>query len=293
MEEAIHLIDVPVYSANRNVLTNAELKIPGLKMLGKHTMTTAVSPLPNHYHKNCFEITYVSDGVITFHVGEKDYKLRGGDVFITFPDEVHSTNLTPMSVGEIYWFQLDITNPKNILFLNKTASNTLVNHLLHLDHHLLNVNSKEMLLLLKKSFDASFHSKNTLLSASYLTVFLHKLLECNSLPQTKLSMDMESSVNYILTHLKEELPLEQLAKLCNLSTSQYKQKFKAQMGVSPRNFINFQKIEASKLLLEKGMDITDVAMELGFNTSSYFSVVFKRYNTYSPSEYIKKYKSNI
>lgn len=262
-------------------------------MLGKHTMTTAASPLPMHYHKNSFEITYVSDGVITFHVGEKDYKLHGGDVFITFPDEVHSTNLTPMSLGEIFWFQLDITNPNNILFLNKLASKTLVNHLLHLEHHLLKTDSKEMLLLLKKSFEASFNFKNAFLSSSYLTVFLQKLLECNTLPETKLSLDMESSVNYILTHIKDELPLEMLAKLCNLSTSQYKQKFKAQMGISPRNFINFQKIEASKLLLEKGMDITDVAMELGFNTSSYFSVVFKRYNTYSPSEYIKKHNPNI
>lgn len=293
MEEIIHLIDTPYYSTYRNVLTNAELKIPGLKMFGKHTMTTAVSPLPKHYHKNSFEITYVSDGVITFHVGEKDYKLRGGDVFITFPGEVHSTNLTPMPVGEIFWFQLDITSPNDILFLNKVASKTLVNNLLHLEHHLLKTNSKEMLLLLKKSFEAIFNFKNTYLSSSYLTVFLQKLLDCNTLPETKLSMDMESSVNYIISHLKEELPLENLAKLCNLSTSQYKQKFKAQMGISPRNFINFQKIEASKLLLEKGMDITDVAMELGFNTSSYFSVVFKRYNTYSPSEYIKKIKINI
>ena len=199
MEEAIHLIDIPFYSTNRNVLTNAELKIPGLRMFGKHTMTTAVSPLPMHYHKNCFEITYVSDGVITFHVGEKDYKLRGGDVFLTFPNEVHSTNLFPMSVGEIFWFQLDLTTPNNILFLNKAASKTLVNQLLHLEHHLLITNSKEMLFLLKKSFEASFLIKNPYLSSSYLTVFLQKLLECNTLPETRLSLDIESSVNYILT----------------------------------------------------------------------------------------------
>lgn len=288
MQNAIHLIDRPYFSANRNVLTTEQLQIPGLQMFGKHTMTTAIAPLPDHYHKDCFEITYVSDGVLTFSVREKDYKLSGGDVFITFPDEIHSTNLIPMSVGEIYWFQISSLDFENILHLNSDASNALIFSLHNLNHHLIKTNTKEMLLLLRKAFEAVFQKNNPYLASSYLCVFLQRLIEYSSLPQSGLTPDIEKSVSYILAHIKDELSLDLLAEQCSLSTSQYKQKFRAQMGIAPRNFINFQKIEHSKTLLLKGMEITQVAMELGFNSSSYFSVVFKRYNTYSPSEYIRQ-----
>ncbi|SCP97358.1 AraC family transcriptional regulator [Anaerobium acetethylicum] len=290
MEHAIHLIDKPYFSTNRNVLTQEQLQIPGLQMFGKHTMTTAIAPLPNHYHKGCFEITYVSDGVISFSADSSDYKLSGGDVFITFPDEIHSTNLIPISVGEIFWFQINITEADTILDLNRNASADLITALQSLNSHLIKTDTKEMFQLLRKSFEACFLNQNRHLASSYLCVFLNRLIEYDNLPQSGLTQDIEGSVAYIMEHLKEELSLDTLAALCSLSTSQYKQKFKAQMGISPRSFINFQKIELSKKLLSEGMEITRTAMELGFNTSSYFSVVFKRYNTYSPSAYIKQLK---
>ena len=79
-----------------------------------------------------------------------------------------------------------------------------------------------------------------------------------------------------------------MAALANLSCSQYKQKFKKQLEISPRHFINQQKIEYSKLLLLEGMSVTDIAMLLGFTTSSYFSTVFKKYTLYTPTEYLEK-----
>ena len=48
-----------------------------------------------------------------------------------------------------------------------------------------------------------------------------------------------------------------------------------------------QKIEQAKILLLEKMSITDVAMYLGFTSSSYFSTVFKKFTLYTPSEYIK------
>lgn len=49
------------------------------------------------------------------------------------------------------------------------------------------------------------------------------------------------------------------ASLCGLSDSQFKHKFKAQMGTSPRDFINLQKIEYAKaLLLENKKALIDI-----------------------------------
>ena len=88
-------------------------------------------------------------------------------------------------------------------------------------------------------------------------------------------------------HVTEELSLHTLAGICNLSVSQFKQKFKRIVGISPRNYINKKKINFSKMLLLKDISVTEVAMQLNFNTSSYFSTVFKKYTTMTPSEYIQ------
>ncbi len=38
----------------------------------------------------------------------------------------------------------------------------------------------------------------------------------------------------------------------------------------------------------EGMSVTDIAMLLNFNTSSYFSTVFKKFTALSPMDYLKK-----
>ena len=79
--------------------------------------------------------------------------------------------------------------------------------------------------------------------------------------------------------------MEDLAEMAFLSVSRFKQKFKAELGTSPRNFINFYKIEAAKEMLEQGHSVTETALALNFSSSNYFSSVFHRYTCRSPSQY--------
>jgi len=39
--------------------------------------------------------------------------------------------------------------------------------------------------------------------------------------------------------------------------------------------------------MTEGMNITEASVELGFSSSNYFSSVFKRFTTQSPSDYLK------
>ena len=80
--------------------------------------------------------------------------------------------------------------------------------------------------------------------------------------------------------------MEELAKLCRLSVSQFKQKFRAQVGMAPRHYVNYHKIQLAKKMLLDGMSVTNTAMELGFGSSSYFTVVFRRYSACTPSEFL-------
>lgn len=289
VNQAIEWKDEYYISEDRKVLTEKELQIPGLQTFGHHHMHTAVAPLENHYHHHCIEVTYISKGVINFSIEKTNYKLKGGDVFITFSDEVHSTNLSPLSVGEIYWFQLNVKDFKEVLFLNEEASLDLLFRLNQISQHLISIKNREVLTYFRSAFSLCKRGEKHYMAASYLALFLQQLLKaCNS-PEVGLSGDIEDSVRYILENLKKDVSLDELAFVSGLSTSQYKQKFKVQMGIPPRNYINLQKIELAKKMIKEGMEITEIAMELGFNTSSYFAVVFKRYAACSPTEYRKNH----
>ena len=286
MFSAINWHDQYTLTKERIIYTQEQHHVPGVHALARHTMKDSIPSLKWHYHENSFEFTISTKG--TFSFSTSSYRFSGGDVFIAFPNEIHGTNDIPVSVGEIYWFQLDISNPKEFLFMNENTAKHMIERLRALPHHVVQADAEEMRPLIQQAFYLAQRNDEPEFIASYLQLFLHLLIHSANNEKFALSPDIGRTLNYILDNITEELPLEELAALASLSCSQYKQKFKKQLGISPRHFINQQKIEYAKLLLLEGMSVTDIAMLLGFTTSSYFSTVFKKYTLYTPTEYLEK-----
>ncbi len=289
--------DIYFRSKYRTVLTGEQIRIPGIEMIGRHTIKSALPPLELHYHPGCFELTFVLEGTIAFgaeqedkETGEKiqkEYQLNGGDIFVTLPDEVHSSNMMPVLRSEIIWFQLDISMPERFLFLEPAAASALLVRMRKLKNHVYSMKTS-MPMLIKEAFQCVLSGRSPQLGASYLSLILNLLTEEFHQERNTLSEDIRQSANYIRCNLTQQLSLDELADLCGLSVSSYKQKFKSQMGITPRNYINMQKIELAKQLLESGESVTETSMKLGFNTSSYFATVFKKYTSQSPMDYVHK-----
>ena len=138
---------------------------------------------------------------------------------------------------------------------------------------------------IRQTFELAKNNADPFLTASYFLLFLHLLISCSGREPYPMSFDIRKAYDQILADPAQEFSLEELAHTAGLSCSQFKQKFKNQLGVSPRYFINAQKIEYAKKLLKEGKSVTEVSMLLNFSTSSYFSTVFKKYTLYTPKEY--------
>lgn len=287
MENAIESKDEYLHSKHVHILTNEQTLIPSVITFGKQTRTNATESLPAHFHKNCFEIVYISTGSAIFSVNNTNYKLSGGDVFITTPNQIHSTNSLPISVCEMYWFQLK-ADSENLLFLNSMAAKELLSRLSLFDQPQIHTEHKEIYPLIKSAFDLCVTGKNPALAGQYLTLLLYKLIDYQEKTTFKLTPDIGRVIDYIMEHITDDLDLDKLAQISHLSISQFKHKFKNQVGFSPRQFINYEKIEYSKTLLLEGKNVTEVASILNFDNSSYFAVVFKRFNMCSPTQFIKR-----
>ncbi len=287
ISNAIQWQDKPYFSEERRVLTPNELTIPGIHMVGRHHMTTAIAPLPDHFHSDCYEFTVVLEGSFNFTVDHEDYPVASGQLFITPPGQIHGTNNSPMSKGHILWFQLSVKE-KNLLFLNEVASLDIQNRLE------LTVGSK-VFSLSKVSLQIAKHLSQDLnetaspfLVANQITHLIYEMFMRVEENKKQVPDDIKRVFAYIDQEIHQEISLDALAEIANLSVSQLKQKFKAQVGTAPRNYINQLKIEQAKKGLLMGHTVTEVAMNYGFTTSSYFAVVFKRYTAYTPTEFVKE-----
>lgn len=285
MSEAINWKDEACSLKYRTILTNQQIQVPGIRIFATLHLQNALFPLLPHYHEDAFEFTFIVKGSMYFFANNNQYEVPGGSVFVSFPNEIHSTNNIPIPVHEQYWIQVDITDPDHFLFLKREQAEELIANLKKISRHIITADASMLGTIIERAFKVAKQNDNPLLLASYLSVFLQLVIEASKEHRYHHAPDIEYAITYISKHLQDELLLDDLAELCDLSTSQFKQKFRRIVGMAPRNYINKKKIEYSKKLLTQNMSITDVAMALNFATSSYFSTVFKKHTTQSPKEY--------
>ncbi len=272
----------------RKVFTFHEHGIPGLRMFGYHNTSHALAPLERHYHKNCFEFTYLVQGNLCFSVDGSSYPLSGGDLYITFPNELHDTGNAPMSLHQMYWFQLECNHPDDFLYMAPEAARYVIDQLYQLPCRIIKMQGNEAKLLAEIFTNiASGTELGRIQSGCMLGALLCQILKRSDLSAVHITPDIARATDYILQNIEQEFTMDDLARISLLSVSRFKQKFKSQIGTSPRGYINYHKIEQAKRMLSNGMSITETAMELSFSSSNYFSVVFRRYTSVSPTEYLE------
>ena len=84
-----------------------------------------------------------------------------------------------------------------------------------------------------------------------------------------------------------EFDSESFAKKMFVSRSQFYRKMIAITGQGPGEFIRTYRLKKSaQLLIEKKLSVTQIALEVGFNSPSHFTKAFQQYFNCLPSEFI-------
>src|SRR5436190_1180045 len=92
--------------------------------------------------------------------------------------------------------------------------------------------------------------------------------------------------DYVAEHLAEEISVEALAELVELSSSHFAHVFKESTGMTPLQFVTRQRItRAQQLIRETSRSLIDVGLEVGYTSPSHFAQVFRRVVGVTPTEF--------
>lgn len=245
-----------------------------------------------HYH-NRYEIYYVVSGTQRYITDNGIYDLSDGDLCFINSNAIHRTEgITDKLEAYLIYCTFDaIESYGNNAHLFKKIYNqgTTVISFNEKDKEYIDIVFSKMYEVFNQSDDFSEQLlKNyfyELLTLSYKqSIAIEK--ELHNPNNIKLTDEIYAALDYINKNYKSNISLEDVAKHVNMSVTYFSKLFKKIMGIGfAKYLLAFRIKEASELLKNTSMSITEIALSTGFNSSQYFCKAFKIQNNTSPFQF--------
>ena len=127
---------------------------------------------------------------------------------------------------------------------------------------------------------------------SFYELELDKVIENDSLPANKY-VQVRLSKDFMHKYHAEKIKLENVAKKAFMSHFHYIRIFQKIYGVTPKQYLKDIRIEKAKEKLKLGCSVSEVCLEIGYESLPTFSKAFKLATGFSPKEYQKVNKRNL
>jgi AraC family transcriptional regulator len=103
------------------------------------------------------------------------------------------------------------------------------------------------------------------------------------------SRSLRLVLSYIEDTLGQRIELRELAGLAGISARHFERAFRQSTGHAPHAYVLQRRLDVGRRLLidQPGLEIEQIALRLGFSSSSHFSSAFRRRTGCSPTEYRK------
>jgi len=254
-----------------------------------------------HYH---MELLYIVEGSADIFTGNRMHRAEQGNVILIPPCDVHAIIVPKGQCSRHYVIGLDpeLLSPMPALFtMVKYVMPYATGFISRLDavrlqeRGITDVESrmKDMLYAYERREEAF-----ELVVTSSIYVLLSELIR--KLPELGLNGDnglateqrqghrIRDALAYIDRNSHEPITASQMARLSLMSYSHFARCFKQMVHTSFSSYLLFVRIrKAEQLLLDPNRSITQIALETGFNHSSYFIRQFRESRGMTPKQFRK------
>ena len=242
-----------------------------------------LSPIP-HIHSH-LELIYMEEGSCLATVDYQNFLMEKGDLFLSFPNQVHSYHDRSAVKGYLFIFSPDVCRDLKEIFQKKIPCSPIIrSSLLPLALH------DHLEIIRSRNESDTYYDK--IAAKGYLLALLAELLPLMNLTGSPANHD---SVKNVLAYCSENytkpLTLEQAARELHLNKYYISHIFNERIKISFVDFINSLRVEHACTLLEQGCNITEIAFSSGFSSIRTFNRVFAQNMNMAPRDYIR-YKEN-
>ena len=267
------------------ILYNEDIQFPEA-FPAKHTYENRINSNPFlalHWHKAC-EIVYVESGSYVCTIGGTRYAASQGDILFVNSCVPHD---------RIFYsgrYDVMVFDPMRI-FMGASGQTTPDAGL-----QIFTTFPKEDFGLRKYASEFFPVIRNNPPGEEFMiTGFLYKLYmiagehhffmadrETQSVSIRKMQK-IDPVIEYIKDNYMHPIYVDTLAGIVRMSPRYFSSLFKSVTTMSPLDYVNLFRVnKACGLLTESSVSVTDVAYKCGFNDSSYFSRIFRKYKGVSP-----------
>lgn len=236
----------------------------------------------NHREEGVYEFHYYLDGAGTFENDGVGYPVKPGMLYFSRPHEIHRANaLTPGPRMVNYNLSFRVEDPGDEVFLNLLEG--------QFQH--------KASLLIGKGYGLIFedlrrkaYSEDNLVRTSAqhrFLAFTYEVLGGQVLDHApKGQTYVDEALRVMQGAITGTLNLDELAGHLGIDKSYFIRIFKEVTGLPPlKYFLNMKMDTARYALMDRGLSIRQVAVDLGYEDEFYFSRQFKTVVGQSPTEF--------
>lgn len=248
----------------------------------------------SHWHEQ-LEILYFIKGTAIIQCNMTSYEVKAGDLIIVNSNELHS-GFNPGNYLAYYCFNVDTSLIHSsyidtcemkyiapiecnlIMFENKLDNDDEITECIR--RVLQEYEKKET------AYELVIKSCVYRMLALLIRKHISKVVTQEEYEKNVKNLERLSRVfSYIEENFTERIYMDSLCSMTGLSSYYFCRIFKKVTGKTTNEYINSLRInKAENLLKSSNMNITEIAMETGFNDINYFSRIFKKYKKIAPSQ---------
>ncbi|MDQ0297910.1 AraC-like DNA-binding protein [Salibacterium salarium] len=253
--------------------------------IGKINVQTVYQQWNPYVKMNACEsmMVYVMDGYGEWKGESRRRSVKKGDVFALSSQSKEQEVLTarvPLEIFTVMFTCARAFRVNDCWYIEQVEKDVLQNNGMKVSHALTGYYLEQLYKTWKRN------QKQTV--QKHFKKVMETVVKANVSTIMETEDDIAAIKNYIDEHYDEAIPIHKLVQFSGMNTSLFYRKFKHYTGFTPLQYITNTKItEAKKLLASTSMKIADVAHEVGYEDSYYFSRMFKRTVGVSPQQYIR------
>ena len=254
-----------------------------------------------HFHKN-IELLYVVEGQILFHVGDREQIMQTGDFAMVLPNEIHGATCTGDSLTLAIVFSSDFVPifekqirgkiGSDFVFRCQEDVETLIKtRIINItDPAAKRYNARSMWVSKIPQDQPPLLMRKACLYA-VCSEYLRQI-ELKELTE-KSGILMRAITDFISVNYRSKITLADVARELGYNYHYLSKCFHQIFNMSFTELLNSYRLdEAAAMLVETDMDITQVALESGFQSIRSFNDFFKTQLGMTPSKYRSEFAKN-